>query len=108
MLPYDVADQINAGIISDEVVGRANSGSMIRRITYLVPESHEIMTFFTNAFDGIPPGVIVYLHKRRWDIEKIFDTLKHSYYKKSMGTWSCRKNHAGQFYLPATQPRLFI
>lgn len=82
VLLYDVADQINAGIISDEVVGSANSGSMIRRITYLILESNEIMTFLTNAFDGIPPGVIVYLYKRRWDIEKIFDTLKHSYHEK--------------------------
>ena len=59
---------------------------MIRRITYWCPESNEVMSFLTNVFDDIPPGVIVYLYKRRWDIEKIFDTVKHSY--QEMKAWA--------------------
>lgn len=81
-LEYNKDDPINHGIISDDCVGSANSISVIRRITYRCPETGEIMTFLTNVFDQIPPGVIAYLYKRRWDIEKIFDTVKHSYHEK--------------------------
>lgn len=81
-LPYKKSDPHNYGVLSDDCVGSANSFSMIRRITYWCPESSEVMSFITNVFDDIPPGVIVYLYKRRWDIEKIFDTVKHSYQEK--------------------------
>ena len=81
-LHYNQDDPINYGVLSDDSVGSANSISVIRRITYRCPETNEIMTFLTNLFDSIPPGVIVYLYKRRWDIEKLFDTVKHSYHEK--------------------------
>jgi len=81
-LDYKKDDPINHGLLSDDCVSSEHSISVIRRITDVRPETGEIMTFLTNVFDQIPPGVIVYLYKRRWDIEKIFDTVKHSYHEK--------------------------
>jgi len=40
-----------------------------RIITYIEPETYRRFEFLTNVMD-LPPGVLVELFRRRWDIEK--------------------------------------
>ena len=89
-LPFQMNDPINAGVISDDIVSSAGCISALRRVTYRCPESNEIIAFITNVFDDIPPGIIAYLYKRRWNIEKIFDTMKHSYCERK--AWASGDN----------------
>lgn len=71
---WDRQDPVNAGILSVEHVGAG--GVMIRRIRYCRPETGEILTFLTNEMT-LRPGLIAFLYKLRWDIEKTFDQLKN-------------------------------
>lgn len=83
---FEENNPINAGVISNEMVGTGN-GEAFRRIIYKCPESNEIFSFITTLPDEIKPGVIVMLYKLRWEIEKIFDTFKNKLEeKKSWGT----------------------
>lgn len=94
---FDPYDPINAGVISDEIV-EDGSSSTIRRITYRCPESGDLLVFLTNVFSGIPAGVIAYLYKRRWGIEKIFDVVKNKYHeKKSWATSPIAKDNQAHF-----------
>jgi len=72
--PFDANDPINAGIESDVLVSNAN-GSPIRLITYVCPATGESYQFITSE-NTLPPGIIAYLYKMRWDIEKVFDEVK--------------------------------
>lgn len=74
--PIDREDKRNAGVITDEFVGPASSGAMLRRITYLDPLSGTTYTYLTTEMT-LPPGLLVLLYKHRWDIEKVFDELKN-------------------------------
>ncbi len=48
----------------------------MRRITYDDPITGKIYRFITNELT-LPPGLIAFLYKLRWDIEKIFDQVKN-------------------------------
>jgi hypothetical protein len=74
--PFDADDPLNAGILADELVS-TSVGVMVRRVTFLVPETGEQMEFLTNLPATIPPGVIAQLYFMRWRIEKSFDELKN-------------------------------
>lgn len=72
--PFDAGDPVNAGIESDQFASSGN-GSPIRLITYVCPSTgvrHQFLTSETT----LPPGLIAYLYKMRWDIEKVFDEVK--------------------------------
>ena len=77
---YKKNNPINSGIISCDIVTGAN-GVRLRRITQRLPENGTDMTFLTNDLT-LDPGVIAYLYKRRWDIEKVFDVLKNKLNEK--------------------------
>ena len=79
-LDFDKNDPVNANIISDQQVGHSY-GTMIRRITYRDPISDNIYKFITNVMD-LPPGLIAYIYKVRWDIEKTFQQFKSNYKEK--------------------------
>lgn len=68
-------DSRNIGIVSDENVG-VFSGVMIRRVRYRDPATTELFSFMTNEFT-LPPGLIAFIYKLRWDIEKVFDEKKN-------------------------------
>jgi hypothetical protein len=82
---FDREDTINAGVVSDEQVGNG-AGRMIRRITYIIPETGEEMQFITTLGHKVPPGVVVQLYFMRWRIEKSFDELKNKLYEQK--AWS--------------------
>ena len=74
-LPYDTNDQRNNGVVSDQLVG-TGAGYLLRRIVYSDPATQVEYTFLTNVLD-VPPGVVSFLYKLRWDIEKTFDEKKN-------------------------------
>lgn len=78
---FDREDPINAGVVSDEQVGNG-AGRLIRRITYIIPETGEEMEFITTLGVKVPPGVVVQLYCMRWRIEKSFDELKNKLYEQ--------------------------
>ena len=74
-LAWDPADSRNAGVQSDELV-KASRGLLLRRIRYRDPVTQILYSFITSE-RTIPPGILVELGRRRWDIEKVFDELKN-------------------------------
>ena len=53
----------------------------MHRIVYKCPISGDIYHFVTSL-STIPPGLIAYLYRTRWDIEKIFDQVKNKLAEK--------------------------
>ena len=77
---WDVDDPRNTGIVSDEYVGPSN-GVAIRRVTYVDPVTGKTFRFLTNVFK-LPPGLIAFLYKLRWDVEKVFDQIKNKTFEQ--------------------------
>lgn len=73
---FDREDPVNAGVLADELVSN-QSGTMVRRVSFRVPETGEVMEFLTTLGKGVPPGVVAQLYFMRWRIEKSFDALKN-------------------------------
>jgi IS4 transposase len=74
---FDANDPINAGVVSDELVGTGNS-EVLRKVTYADVHSGEVLEYITNVMDlKIAPGLIALLYKMRWDVEKSFDEMKN-------------------------------
>ena len=80
---WDKNDPINHGILNDELVGSSN-GVMLRRVTCQAPDTGQIRVFLTTEMT-LPPGLIAHLYHRRWQIEKIFDSLKNKLNEKKSG-----------------------
>ena len=74
-LEFDREDPRNAGIVSDEV-GVTHSGHKLRKIIYIEPATGKTFVFLTNEMT-LPPGLITFIYKKRWDIEKVFDQFKN-------------------------------
>jgi hypothetical protein len=77
---YDRKDPLNAGVMADEFVGNS-MGTMVRRVTFQVPDTGEVMSFLTNLSHKIAPGIIAQLYFMRWRIEKCFDEIKNKFYE---------------------------
>ena len=55
-------------IMSEELAGYGG-GVMLRRVTYLCPQSGRGLVFLTNlTSSSFPPGLIAQLYRMRWDI----------------------------------------
>lgn len=72
---WDRADPRNTGVLSDEYVS-TSVGHMMRRIGYRDPETGRGFSFMTSEFT-VPPGLLAFIYKLRWDIEKAFDEKKN-------------------------------
>jgi hypothetical protein len=96
-LPFDANDPINAGILADELVG--GGGVMMRRIVYRDPVSGETYEYLTNLNDSnVPPGVLAFLYKIRWNLEKSFDEFKNKLgEQKAWATTATAKSMQAQF-----------
>ena len=79
-LEFNRNDSVNAGIVSDQQVGHSH-GTMIRKIVYIDPVTDIRYSFITNVMN-VSPGLITYIYKIRWDIEKIFQEFKSTYKEK--------------------------
>lgn len=84
---WDKADPRNTGVVSDEYVGPSN-GQMIRRVTYVDPVTGKTYRFLTDEFT-LPPGLIAFLYKLRWDVEKVFDQIKNKTFEQK--AWACNE-----------------
>lgn len=93
--PFDVLDPRNTGVLSDERVC-SSKGYALRRIRYRDPENGKTHTFITSEFT-LPPGLIAFIYKLRWDVEKTFDQVKNIFgEKKAWGiTAECKVQQAG-------------
>jgi hypothetical protein len=87
---FDLSDPRNSGVVSDQICG-CHAHVSIRRITYVDPETGNTFVFITNEMT-LPPGVVAFLYKLRWDIEKKFDFFKNALNEKK--SWS--KSLAGK------------
>ncbi len=72
----DKADPRNNGVISD-VKLISSLGYALRRIVYCDPETGNVYRFLTNEMT-LPPGLIAFLYRLRWDVEKLFDQFKNA------------------------------
>ena len=72
---FDRNDPRNNGVVSDEQVGTSKN-TLIRRITYVDPADAKKYVFITNEMT-LPPGLVAFIYKKRWTIEKVFDQLKN-------------------------------
>lgn len=74
-LPFDGCDPRNSGVLSNEIMA-TSQGVSVRRVRFKDPSSGEDYSYITSEMD-LPPGIIAWLYRRRWDIEKIFDETKN-------------------------------
>lgn len=86
---YDEKSEINMGVLVDEIVEPSN-GVSIRRVTFKCPCTGETYRYLTNLPKSIPPGLVAYFYKCRWDIEKSFDSFKNKYHEKK--SWASSNN----------------
>ena len=93
---YDKKDPVNAGVQNYQLV-ECSAGVMMHRVIYKCPISSEIY-YFVTSLGSIPPGLIAYLYRTRWDIEKIFDQVKNKLSeKKAWATSDIAKEMQAQF-----------
>jgi Transposase DDE domain len=74
---FDRNDPRNNGVKADIFVGNSSTG-LLRRIIYTDPVHGTTYTFLTNEMT-LPPGLIAFIYKRRWDIEKVYDVKKNKF-----------------------------
>lgn len=79
-IPFDRKDPINAGVLSYDYVG-CSAGVPMFRVKYQCPVTAKRFNFVTSL-SIISPGLIAYLYKLRWDIEKIIDDVKNKVSEK--------------------------
>lgn len=75
---WEAADPVNAGVVSDKIVTTLSSSVRLRWIVYTCPESGEVYEFVTTEMT-IRPGLLAWLYKCRWDVEKTYDTFKNKF-----------------------------
>lgn len=85
---WDRDDPVNAGIKSVELVSGA-AGVLLRRIRYVEPVTGTEYVFITNEMT-LRPGLIAFLYKMRWDVEKVFDVVKNKLHEQQ--AWASSMN----------------
>ncbi len=73
---FDKDDPINLGVMSDESVENLQAVPC-RRVKYRCPFTGNIFDFLTNLPFSIRPGLVAYLFKSRWSVEKVYDVFKN-------------------------------
>ena len=84
-IPWDHEDPRNIGVLTNTFVGTF-SGVLLRRITYRDPATGKTFAYLTTDMN-LPPGLVAFLYKLRWDIEKVFDEKKNKLQEKR--AWAC-------------------
>ena len=103
----DYDDPRNTGVLADELVG-VFAGVMARRVTYQDPETGKIFSFITNQL-SFPPGLIAFLYKLRWNIEKVFDEKKNKLSeKKAWATSDVARSQQAHFVCMAHNLMLLL
>lgn len=106
-LYYDKKNPVNKGVQKYQIIG-TSAGVMMHRVFYKCPISGESYHFVTSL-STIPPGIIAYLYRTRWDIEKIFDEVKNKLSeKKAWATSDVAKEMQAQFVCMAHNLMLIL
>ncbi len=93
---WDKEDPRNAGVISDKLMLSA-SGVSIRRVRYCDPVTGQAYSFLTTEMT-LPPGLIAFIYKLRWDVEKVFDEVENKLeQKKAWGKQDTTKTQQALF-----------
>jgi hypothetical protein len=87
-LQWNENDERNAGVLKDELV-ESSDGIKLRRVTYKDAVTGKVYRFITNELT-LPPGLIAFLYKLRWNVEKIFDQIKNKLIEKK--AWAKSQN----------------
>lgn len=96
ILPFDMNDPDNQGVFSDTRV-MTEDRVELRWVNYVDPLTGSMLEFVTNLFD-VPPGIIAWLYKQRWHIEKVFDQFKNKLFEaKAWATSATAKNIQAEF-----------
>ncbi|MBI5383347.1 MAG: transposase [Verrucomicrobia bacterium] len=74
-VPWDRTDARHHGVTDDRRV-MTRDGHRRRIVCYTDPATGTAYEFLTNEMD-LPPGVIVELYRRRWEVEKVYDEIKN-------------------------------
>ena len=102
---WDRNDPRNIGILADDLVG-VFCGVMLRRVTYRDPATGTVYTYMTSEMT-LPPGLIAFLYKLRWDVEKVFDEKKNKLHQTK--AWACsRVAHAQQAHFVCLAHNLMV
>lgn len=102
---WDRNDPRNIGILEDDLVG-VFCGVMLRRVTYRDPATGTVYTYMTSEMT-LPPGLIAFLYKLRWDVEKVFDEKKNKLHQTK--AWACsRVAHAQQAHFVCLAHNLMV
>ena len=73
---WDREDPVNAGVQRDTRVTTLTGKVSLRWIVYEDPKSGEVHEYITTEMT-IRPGLLAWVYKCRWDIEKNYDTFKN-------------------------------
>ena len=93
---WDKRAPVNVGVLSDEMT-ISPDGASLRRVRYRDPVTGEVYSFITNEMT-LPPGLIAFIYKLRWDIEKVFDEFKNKLeQKKAWGKHDRSKTQQAHF-----------
>ena len=103
---WDRADSRNRGVREDFLV-RTRDGHFLRMICYIDPVSKKPFEFLTNEMD-LPPGVLVELYRRRWDVEKVFDGIKNKLGEKKAWATSLTAKETQALFLALTHNLLLL
>ena len=98
-IQFDKNDPVNMGIQEYATVGMNNAGVMYY-VKYKDVETGDIYEFITTD-SSLRPGVVVYIYKVRWKLEKVYDVFKNKLFE--VKAWGRNKNaHESQSALIAT------
>ena len=103
---WDRADPRNRGVMEDFLV-RTREGHSLRMICYIDPVSEKPFEFLTNEME-LPPGVLVELYRRRWDVEKVFDGIKNKFGEKKAWATSLTAKETQALFLALTHNLLLL
>jgi hypothetical protein len=91
-LEYESDLKINDGV-NDYYLGAIDChGAAVAVVDYEDPETAEQYTFYTTLpiTKDLTPGLIAWLYRLRWDIEKSYDTYKNALFNQK--AWATTKN----------------
>jgi len=103
---WDRTDPRNRGVEVDWRV-KTREGHVLRLIGYIDPASGKVYEFLTNELD-LPPGVLVELYRRRWDVEKVFDEIKNKLGQKKAWATSLEAKQAQAQFVTLTHNLLLL
>lgn len=89
-LDFDASDPINTGVTGFYMITFNNTAGHMLLTEYTDPETGKSYSFITTLDRRVRPGVVAWLYKLRWNIEKVFDVLKNRL--REIKAWACSEN----------------